>query len=69
MKEGAIEEVDGTTLKGPDGTYDCVVELCWQREKTVNMLFFLSICFTTMNVRSETLCNTTTAISFHGQSL
>jgi hypothetical protein len=50
MKEGCtpydtIEEVDDTALKELDGTYECVVELRWRGEQTINLLFLLSICF------------------------
>jgi hypothetical protein len=51
MKEGCtaydtIEEVHSNSL---DGTSDCVVELHWQGDQTIDLLFVLSICFRTHN--------------------
>ena len=50
MKEGCtpfdtIEEVHSTSLKELKRTSDCVVELHWRSEETIDLLFVLSICF------------------------
>ena len=50
MKNGCtshdtIQEVDSTSLKELDSTSSCVVELHWQNEESIDLLFVLSICF------------------------
>jgi hypothetical protein len=50
MKEGCtpydtIEEVHSNPLKGLNRISDCVVELQWRTEQTIDLLFILSICF------------------------
>ena len=40
-----IEEIHPTSLRELDGTFDCVAELRWQGERTIDLLFVLSICF------------------------
>jgi hypothetical protein len=54
MKNGCtahdtIQEVDSTSLKELDSTSSYVVELCWQSEESIDLLFVLSICFTIRN--------------------
>ena len=34
-----------TLLQELEGTYDCVLELCWNGDKTVDLLLVLNICF------------------------
>jgi hypothetical protein len=50
MKEGCtaydtIEGVKSHSLKELDRTSDCAVELHWQGEQTIDLLFVLSVCF------------------------
>jgi hypothetical protein len=57
MKEGCtpydtVEEVHSNLLKGLNGISDCVVELHWRTEKTIDLLFVLSICFRLHNDKS-----------------
>ena len=54
MKTGCIaydtiQEVDSTSLKGLDNTSNCIVELHWQGNDIIDMLFILSICFAIHN--------------------
>ena len=54
MREGCtpydtIEEVDSTSLEVLNGVSECVVELHWRGEQTVNLLFILFICFRIRN--------------------
>jgi hypothetical protein len=44
-----IQEVDSTSLKELDSTSSCVVELHWENEESVDLLFVLSICFAIHN--------------------
>jgi hypothetical protein len=56
MKEGCtaydtVEELDPTALKELEGSFDCVAELRWRGEQTIDLLFVLSICFKIHNDR------------------
>jgi hypothetical protein len=56
MREGCmaydtVEEVGSTTLRELDEASDCVVELHWRGEETIDLLFVLSICFRIHNDR------------------
>jgi hypothetical protein len=44
-----IEGVKSHSLKELDRTSDCVVELHWQGEQTIDLLFVLSVCFRIRN--------------------
>ena len=47
-----IQELDSTSFNELDSTSSCVVELFWQGEETVDLLFILSICFAIHNDKS-----------------
>ena len=49
IADDTIREVDSTSSKELDSTSSCVVELHWQIEESINLLFILSICFATRN--------------------
>jgi hypothetical protein len=49
MPYDTIEEVDSTSLEALNGVSECVVELHWRGEQTVNLLFILFICFRIRN--------------------
>ena len=44
-----IQEVESNSLKQLDSASSCVVELHWQGEETIDLLFVLSICFAIYN--------------------
>jgi hypothetical protein len=55
MKEGCtaydtIKEVNSTELREVEATSDCVVELQWRGDQTINIIIILSICF---NIRND----------------